>query len=143
AMAEVAAARLSGGEGEFTGFDTATKLKLSGVDVASFGDAFARAEGALEVIYADAARGLYQKLVVSEDATRLLGGIFVGDASPYQALRPLLGRELPAEPGAYLSAAGGQAPDTELPDDAVVCSCNNVDAGAIRGAVGGACAGCG
>src|SRR5690606_6905515 len=75
--------------------------------------------------------------------TRLLGGIFVGDASPYQALRPLLGRELPAEPGAYLSAAGGQAPDTELPDDAVVCSCNNVDAGAIRGAVGGACAGCG
>src|SRR5699024_7916957 len=37
----------------------------------------------------------------------------------------------------------GQAPDTELPDDAVVCSCNNVDAGAIRGAVGGACAGCG
>ncbi len=142
-MAEVAADRLTGGEGEFSGFDTATKLKLSGVDVASFGDAFARSEGALEVVYADAARGLYQKLVVSEDATTLLGGIFVGDASPYQALRPLLGRELPAEPGAYLSAAGGQAPDTELPDDAVVCSCNNVDAGTVRGAVGGACAGCG
>ncbi len=137
AMAEVAAARLSGGEGEFTGFDTATKLKLSGVDVASFGDAFARAEGALEVIYADAARGLYQKLVVSEDATRLLGGIFVGDATPYQSLRPLLGRELPGEPGAYLSALGGEAPEGELPDDAVLCSCNSVTAGTIRDAVSG------
>ena len=142
-MAQVVASRLSGGTGEFTGFDTATKLKLSGVDVASFGDAFARTANALEVVYADAARGLYQKLVVSEDASTLLGGIFVGDAGPYQLLRPLLGRQLPAQPGAYLSSAGAQAPETKLPDDAVVCSCNTVEAGAIRRAVGGDCAGCG
>ena len=143
AMAEVLAGQLQGGSAEFGGFDTATKLKLSGVDVASFGDGFARTEGALEVVYADAPRGLYQKIVVSQDAKVLLGGIFVGDASPYQALRPLLGRELPAEPGAYLSALGGEVPDGELPDDAVLCSCNNVNAGSIRDAVGGcgSCAG--
>ncbi|MHA7157604.1 nitrite reductase large subunit NirB [Glutamicibacter endophyticus] len=141
AMAEVVADRLLGGSAEFTGFDTATKLKLSGVDVASFGDAFARTEGALEVVYADAPRGLYQKLVVSADAKVLLGGIFVGDATPYQSLRPMLGRELPGEPGAYLSALGGEVPDGELPDDAVLCSCNNVSAGAIRDAVGG-CGSC-
>jgi nitrite reductase (NADH) large subunit len=106
-MAEIVADRLHGGDAAFTGFDTATKLKLSGVDVASFGDAFAKTPGALEIVYADPARGVYQKLVVTDDAKTLLGGIFVGDAAPYTSLRPLLGRELPAEPGAYLSAAGG------------------------------------
>jgi nitrite reductase (NADH) large subunit len=138
AMAEVAADRLLGGSAEFTTVDDATKLKLSGVDVASFGDARAEAEGALEIVYADPARGLYQKLVVSDDARTLLGGIFVGDAEPYASLRPMLGRQLDAEPGAYLSAAGAVAPaGLSLPDDALVCSCNNVDAGTVRGFVRG------
>ncbi len=137
AMAEVVADRLCGGEALFPGIDDATKLKLSGVEVASFGDALATAEHSLEVVYADPARGLYQKIVVSNDAKTLLGGIFVGDASPYTSLRPLLGRELPAEPGAYLSAAGGEAPTGELPDDAQLCSCNNVSVGAVRSAIRG------
>ncbi len=142
AMAEIVADRLHGGQAQFPGFDTATKLKLSGVDVASFGDAFAKTEHSLEIVYADPARGVYQKIVTTDDAKTLLGGIFVGDAAPYTSLRPLLGRELPAEPGAYLSAAGGgDAPETELPDDATLCSCNNVTAGAIRDAVNG-CGAC-
>ncbi|MEE2569319.1 nitrite reductase large subunit NirB [Pseudarthrobacter sp. J64] len=137
-MAEIVADRLNGGDATFPGFDTATKLKLSGVDVASFGDAFAKTEHALEIVYADPARGVYQKIVTTDDAKTLLGGIFVGDAAPYTSLRPLLGRELSAEPGAYLTAAGGgDAPDTELPDDATLCSCNNVTAGTIRDAVNG------
>jgi nitrite reductase (NADH) large subunit len=137
-MAEIVADRLHGGEATFPGFDTATKLKLSGVDVASFGDAFAKTEHALEIVYADPARGVYQKIVTTDDAKTLLGGIFVGDATPYTSLRPLLGRELPAEPGAYLTAAGGgEAPETELPDDAILCSCNNVSAGTIRDTVNG------
>ncbi len=138
AMAEVVADRLHGGTALFPGIDDATKLKLSGVEVASFGDALAKTEHALEVVYADPARGLYQKIVVTDDAKTLLGGIFVGDASPYAALRPLLGRELPAEPGAYLSAAGAEAPaGSELPDDVQLCSCNNVSVGAVREAVRG------
>jgi nitrite reductase (NADH) large subunit len=133
AMAEVVADRIAGGEATFPGIDDATKLKLSGVDVASFGDALARTAGALEVVYADPARGLYQKLVMSADVSTLLGGIFVGDASPYLSVRPLLGRELPGEPASYLSAAGAEPASTPaLPDDAQVCSCNNVSAGAIR-----------
>ncbi|MFK4298079.1 nitrite reductase (NADH) large subunit [Arthrobacter sp. GAS37] len=141
-MAEIVADRLHGGQATFPGFDTATKLKLSGVDVASFGDAFAKTEHSLEIVYADPARGVYQKIVTTDDAKTLLGGIFVGDATPYMSLRPLLGRELPAEPGAYLTAAGGgDAPDTELPDDAILCSCNNVPAGNIRDAVNG-CGSC-
>ncbi|HEV7184195.1 MAG TPA: nitrite reductase large subunit NirB [Leifsonia sp.] len=133
AMAEVVADRLDGGAAVFPGIDDATKLKLSGVDVASFGDALARTEGSLEVVYADPARGLYQKLVMSADVKTLLGGMFVGDATPYLSLRPLLGRELPGEPASYLAASGAEPPaGLSLPDDAQVCSCNNVSAGAVR-----------
>lgn len=140
AMAEVVADRIWGGDAVFPGIDDATKLKLSGVEVASFGDAMGRAEGALEVVYADPARGLYQKIVVSDDAKTLLGGMFVGDAGPYSSLRPLLGRELPGEPGAYLAAAGAEPPvGGDLPDDVQICSCNNVAVGAVRHAIGEGC----
>jgi len=57
AMAEVVADRLLGGSATFPGADTSTKLKLLGVDVASFGDAHARTEGALEVVFKDAVAG--------------------------------------------------------------------------------------
>ncbi|MDQ2624241.1 MAG: nitrite reductase large subunit NirB, partial [Actinomycetota bacterium] len=77
-----------------------------------------------------------KKLVLSDDARTLLGGVFVGDASQYAALRPLLGRDLPGDPSAFLLPPGsGSAPDIGLPDDAAVCSCNNVSAGTIRAAV--------
>ncbi|MFF2620912.1 FAD-dependent oxidoreductase [Oerskovia jenensis] len=138
AMAEVVVDRLLGGAATFPGADTATRLKLRGVDVASFGDAFARTEGAMELVWADPVAGVYKKLVLSDDARTLLGGVFVGDASPYAALRPMLGRELPGDPGSFLlpeGAAGGGAAGLELPDDSTVCSCNNVTAGTVRGAV--------
>src|SRR5690606_16202295 len=73
--AEVVADRLLGGGAEFPGADLSTKLKLLGVDVASFGDAHAATPGALEVVLSDAAKGTYAKLVVSDDAKTLLGGI--------------------------------------------------------------------
>ncbi|MFI8594912.1 nitrite reductase large subunit NirB [Microbacterium sp. NPDC078428] len=136
AMAEVAATRLRGGDASFPGYDLSTKLKLSGVDVASFGDAFATTPGALDVVYADPVAGVYKKLVLSDDAKTLLGGILVGDASAYGSLRPLVGGALGGDPAAYLMPEGGvAAPAGDLPDSALVCSCNSVTAGAIRGAV--------
>lgn len=136
AMAEVAATRLLGGDATFPGYDDSAKLKLSGVDVASFGDAMALTPNALDVVYTDPVCGVYKKLVLSDDATTLLGGILVGDASAYGALRPLVGAALGADPAAYLLPAGGAAlPDSELPEEAVVCSCSNVTAGRIREAV--------
>ncbi|WP_098464202.1 nitrite reductase large subunit NirB [Isoptericola jiangsuensis] len=135
-MAEVVVDRLLGGEAEFPGADTATRLKLSGVDVASFGDAHGRTEDCVEVVWADPTAGVYKKLVLSDDARTLLGGVFVGDAAPYASLRPMLGAELPGDPAAFLLPEGaGAAPELELPDEANVCSCNNVSAGTIRGAV--------
>ncbi|WP_134322814.1 nitrite reductase large subunit NirB [Cumulibacter soli] len=136
AMAEVTANQLLGGDGTFPGVDASTKLKLLGVDVASFGDAFGQESGSLEVVYADPVAGVYKKLVMSDDARTLRGGILVGDASAYAALRPMVGRELGSDPAAYLVPEGLAAPGTgDLPDDSVVCSCNNVTAGTIRASV--------
>ncbi|MCB8909263.1 MULTISPECIES: nitrite reductase large subunit NirB [Rhodococcus] len=138
--AEVVADRLVGGTAEFPGADLSTKLKLLGVDVASFGDAHATTPGALEVVLSDSAKGTYAKLVVSDDAKTLLGGILVGDASAYGTLRPLVGRELPGDPATLISPVGEKPGAGALPDDAEVCSCNGVTKGAICGAISeGAC----
>lgn len=138
-MAEAVATNLTGGHEEVESFDIATKLKFSGLEVAGFGDRRGVTENCLEIMFADPARGLYQKIVTTADAKTLLGGVFVGDTAPYDSLKPLLGRELPAEPSAFLTAAGSGdgVPDTELPDDAVLCSCNNICFGAVREAVKG------
>src|SRR5581483_5992532 len=82
-MARTLAARLCGEDRRFTGADLSTKLKLLGVDVASFGNPFADealGTGARRVVFEDRARGVYQKLVLSAEDRRLLGGILVGDA---------------------------------------------------------------
>ena len=134
-MAEVLADRLLDGEATFPGADTSTKLKLLGVDVASFGDAFGDTPGSLEVVYADPVAGVYKKLVLSDDARTLLGGVLVGDASSYSSLRPLVGSELGSDPNAWLLPDGERPTTGELPDAATVCSCNNVTAGTIRESV--------
>jgi nitrite reductase (NADH) large subunit len=140
ATAEVVADRLLGGAAEFPGADLSTKLKLLGVDVASFGDAHATSEGALEVVLNDATKGTYAKLVVSDDASTLLGGILVGDATAYGTLRPLVGRPLPADPASLISPAGAEVGVGALPDEAQICSCNAVSKGAICSAIrDGAC----
>jgi nitrite reductase (NADH) large subunit len=135
AMAEVVADRLLGGTATFPGADTSTKLKLLGVDVASFGDAHAKAEGALEVIHNDPVAGRYAKLVVSDDARTLLGGVLVGDAELYGTLRALVGAALPADPGALISPSGGELDAGALPAGAQVCSCHAVTVETITSAV--------
>jgi nitrite reductase (NADH) large subunit len=130
AMAEVVVDRLLGGSGTFDGADLSTKLKCLGIDVASFGDAFATEPGALELVWADPVAGVYKKLVVSDDATRLLGGILVGDASAYASLRPLVGSGLTMNPSELIAPASSGV-TLELPDDAQVCSCHAVTKGDI------------
>ncbi|MEU3449609.1 nitrite reductase large subunit NirB [Streptomyces thermolilacinus] len=133
-QALTAADTIAGRESSFTGADMSTKLKLLGVDVASFGDAHGTAEGCLDVVYADSRAGVYKKLVVAADGT-LLGGVLVGDADAYGMLRPLTGSVPPVAPEQLVLPAGAGAPvalgPESLPDDAVICSCHNVAKGAI------------
>ncbi|MEU8255804.1 nitrite reductase large subunit NirB [Micromonospora inaquosa] len=140
ATAEVVADRLVGGAATFPGADTATKLKLLGVDVASFGDAHGTTEGCLDVTFTDPATRVYAKLVLSDDAHTLLGGVLVGDASAYPTLRASVGGPLPAAPLALLAPDGGGADAGALPAAAQVCSCNAVTRGDVDAAIAGGCA---
>ena len=133
AMADVVADRLLGGTAVFGGADTSTKLKLLGIDVASFGDT----SGPLDVVYADPAHGIYAKLVLTDDAQALLGGVLVGDASAYGVLRAAIGGPVPGKLADFLSAG---APDVALPGHAQVCSCNAVTKDQIVTAIGQGCA---
>ncbi len=127
----------------FTGFDMSTKLKLLGVEVASFGDAFAVTPGSQALYYGDAAAQTYKKLVVSNGGRFLLGGILVGDASSYGQLLQLVQNQIPLPPHpedlilpARSGASGAASLRTcDLPDTATICSCHNVTKGTIVSAI--------
>ncbi len=143
-MAQVCADDLAGREdgARFTGYDMSTKLKLMGVDVASFGDAHARTPGAHSIAFSDTVGETYKKLVLSPDRRTLLGGILVGDAKDYGTLHQLMlnavrmpdapeGLILPASAGAKPAGLGPES----LPDSAQICSCHNVTKGGICSAI--------
>jgi NAD(P)H-dependent nitrite reductase large subunit/NAD(P)H-dependent nitrite reductase small subunit len=138
-MAEIAAANLTGQERTFTGADMSTKLKLMGVDVASFGNPFADEKGAKPITFEDPFAGTYKKLVFNPEGTHLLGGILVGDAGEYATLSVLAkgGKPLPMPPGELLVPKAGAKADVAagMGDDAQVCSCNNVSKGTICSAI--------
>ncbi|GAB3963603.1 hypothetical protein GCM10027615_04370 [Plantactinospora veratri] len=143
AMAEVVADRLVGGTATFPGADLSTKLKLLGVDVASFGDAHGRTPGCLDVTFTDPATRVYAKLVLSDDAKTLLGGVLVGDVTAYPTLRASVGGALPGPPLALLAPAGDGtgtgAGIAALPGSAQVCSCNAVTKDQLVGAIAEGC----
>lgn len=91
------------GAGIATG-DGSTRLKLLGVEVASFGDAHAASPGAMSYACGAPGTGPYAKLVLGDGGRVLLGGVLVGDASGFPLLSALVGRELPAEPELLLLA---------------------------------------
>ncbi len=147
-MASVCAARLEEtAEPCFTGADMSTKLKLLGVDVASLGDAHGVAANARAYAFVDERRQVYKKLVVSEDGSRLLGGILIGDADDYGIWLQMMldGTALPANPEQLIVPNFGsieqpkRAGVAALPATAQICSCNNVSKGAICSAIDAGC----
>ena len=138
-MADVTAGRLAGRDVRFEGAKLSTKLKLMGVDVASFGDYEAPAESAVPLVVDDPFAGVYKKLLFSADGKRLVGGVLVGDASGYSELSALAesDEDLPFEPARLAGVGGEGEPDlsSRIGDDAQVCFCNNVTKGAICSAI--------
>jgi nitrite reductase (NADH) large subunit len=137
-MADVVARNLVGGDATFTGFDSSAKLKLLGTDVATFGEPFQDPAKTRVICVEDQVRRKYTKLVFRPDGRQLLGGILVGDAASYGTLLHLTrSRAELSESLDELGLGGGQAPSSGgIPDDAQVCSCNNVTAKTIRCKIG-------
>lgn len=131
----------------FTGAELSTKLKLLGIDVASFGDSFGKAPGARCLVWDDPVAAVYKKLVVDEATGAVTGGVLVGDASAYATLLSMSRGDLPTpdDPSPLLLPAGssdsalGAVGVTALADTSTICSCNNVVKGQICSAVADGC----
>ena len=141
-MADTLASIMTGNEKRFRGADLSTKLKLMGVDVASFGNYEAGPEQAVPLSFEDPFAGKYKKLLFSRDGKRLVGGVLVGDASEYATLSMLVKSQstLPCPPHELI--VGGSSSNRidlggieSMPDSAQICSCNNVSKGAICAAI--------
>ncbi|MEE2960841.1 MAG: nitrite reductase large subunit NirB [Myxococcota bacterium] len=139
-MAQVAASILMAQPARFPTPDLSTKLKLLGVDVATFGQLFTDEESSQIVKYTDPGRGIYKRLNLSLDGKQLIGGMLVGEASAYQNLLQIMKNSLPLPefPETLLlpSGASTESQELELPDSAQVCSCENISKGAIRTCMG-------
>jgi nitrite reductase (NADH) large subunit len=140
AMAKVVAKHISGEEGEFTGADMSTKLKLMGVEVGSIGDAHGKTEGSLTYTYENQPEGVYKKIVVSADKKVLLGAVLIGDTSEYDTLLQYMlnAIELPESPEGLILPMAADKPTLgvdALPDTATICSCHNVTKGDIIAAI--------
>ena len=137
-QARVLAQRLSGQnpDAKYGGSKTSTRLKVMGVELASMGEARER-EGDEVIQYVEARKGRYKKLVIRDN--RLAGAVLLGDARKAAMLMQMFDGQtaLPDERAALIFDIGkaAVADVTTLADDATVCNCNAVDAGAIRCAI--------
>ncbi len=142
-MANVAAAQLAGdASAAFKASATATKLKVTGINLFSAGD-FGEAKDREEIVLRDAARGIYKRLVLKDG--KLIGIVLYGDTADGAWFFDLLKKS--AEIKEFRdtlifgpSYAGGAAQDpmaavAALPDDAEICGCNGVCKGKITGAI--------
>src|SRR6186997_423011 len=109
-MAEVVASYLCDVHKSFIGFDMSTKLKLIGVDVASFGDPFINEPDCHTIVVEDTNKGIYKRVNISKDGKYLLGGILIGDADNYNMLLQTVNNKLilPPDPeDIILGSRGG------------------------------------
>ncbi|HEY5325757.1 MAG TPA: nitrite reductase large subunit NirB [Mucilaginibacter sp.] len=141
-MAEIAVSQLTNGSKLFYGFDMSTKLKLIGVDVASFGDAFVTEPDCRTIVFEDTHKGIYKRINISADGKYLLGGILIGDADAYNMLLQTVNNKiiLPPNPEDLILGSRGGAENEGagvmgLPDDALICSCEAVNKATICSAV--------
>jgi nitrite reductase (NADH) large subunit len=142
-MAKVVAAQLAGdGTATYTGSVTATKLKVTGIDLFSAGD-FGEAKDRQDIVLRDAARGIYKRLVLKEN--RIVGAVLYGETGDGSWFFDLLRKETDVSElrdtlifgQSYVGGAplDPMAAVAALPDDAEICGCNGVCKGKIVQAI--------
>ncbi|HEY9148704.1 MAG TPA: nitrite reductase large subunit NirB, partial [Gammaproteobacteria bacterium] len=130
------------GYGRYQGSATATRLKVSGVELFSAGN-FIGDESTESIVLKDASHGVYKKLVLKNN--RIEGAVLYGDtvdgAWYYELMRE--GSDISAHRDqlmfgrTHISDAGhgGQDSAATMADDAQVCDCNGVCKGDIVNAI--------
>ncbi|QKT02385.1 NAD(P)/FAD-dependent oxidoreductase [Ectothiorhodospiraceae bacterium 2226] len=138
-QAKVCAAQLAGEvQARYEGSATATRLKVTGVDLFSAGE-FEPAAGDETIVLQDPGRGIYKKLVLRDN--RLRGAVLYGDAGDGPWYFRLLREATDLAPLRATLAFGPTEPAGEgggvaaLPDDAEICGCNGVCKGTIVAAI--------
>ena len=142
-MANVLAAQLCGDEkATFTPVATATRLKVTGINLYSAGD-FAEGEDREEIVLRDATAGVYKRLILRDD--KIIGTVLYGDTGDGPWFYDMLKRNVdtremrdtlifgqayqggtPLDPMAAVAA---------LPDEAEICGCNGVCKGKITSTI--------
>lgn len=143
-QAKVLAATLMGVEAAFRPVQTATKLKVTGVDLFSAGD-FADAPGREDIVFRDPGRGVYKRLVL--EGEKLIGAVMYGDTADgawffdkiksgedVSAIRDTLIFGPAFQGGAQADPLAAVA---ALPPEAEICGCNGVCKSKIVTAVAG------
>ncbi|MEE1940137.1 FAD-dependent oxidoreductase [Streptomyces sp. TRM 70361] len=112
---------------------TVVRLRAPGTDLAVLGPP--GAPGDESVTLSDPARGRYASLTL--DGGRIAGGVLLGLPRAIAAVSQLHDRDQPVPAGRLALLLGSAAPEpgrVELPDDTVLCFCNNVTRGALAAA---------
>ena len=132
-MAKALAADLLESSAPYTGSQTATKLKVSGIDLYSAGD-FEEAPDREEIVLRDGNAGIYKRLVIKEN--KILGAVLYGETADGPWFFDMLkkGTDITEMRDTLIfgqAYQGGSPLDpTEavaaLPDDAEICGCNGI-----------------
>jgi nitrite reductase (NADH) large subunit len=130
------------GIGRYTGSQTSTKLKVTGIDLFSAGN-FTGGPDFEEIVMSDPYGGVYKKLVIQND--RLVGACMFGDTADggwyFKLLRE--GRSIGdirdklmfGENNIGDVGHAGASQAATLPDSAEICGCNGVNKGTICKAI--------
>jgi nitrite reductase (NADH) large subunit len=117
----------------YHGSKIATKLKVTGIELASMGSPEAQ-DGDELIQFAEPKKGVYKKLILRD--SRLVGGILLGDISKAAYLMQAFERDAPLPDERLTMLFDFGAPShkitlDEMPADAQVCNCNGVTKAAI------------
>lgn len=166
-MADILSFNLTEGRSQeprkFTRIDPSTKLKLLGIDVASFGDFFADRDGPTfanglrrtlpgepkdchsgappvkALTYKDPFSAVYKKYLFTLDGKYVVGGMMIGDTNDYAKLAQMVRNRTPLDvpPSQFILGTKSDAEQdgSDLPDDTQVCSCYNVTKGDVVDAI--------
>ncbi|HWU19114.1 MAG TPA: nitrite reductase large subunit NirB [Devosia sp.] len=142
-QANIVAAHLGGDHGAaFVPQYTATRLKVTGIDLYSAGD-FGEGEDREEIVLRDANAGVYKRLILKDD--KIIGAVLYGETADgpwfFDMLKNKTDTRDMRDTLIFGQAYQGGSPldpmaaVAALPDEAEICGCNGVCKGKITGAI--------